>query len=867
MDLQFEQPIFLKLLFLLPIIWGLSFLAFRRLPLWRIVSSAFLRSLVLALLILVLAGIHRVDEKPSDLALVFCVDVSDSISQENKTWVADYLKEMDKKLDDDDKNIKRALVVFGSDARVASPMAGGLETDYGELELDTTRTNIANGMLSALKLFPEDSVKKMVLLTDGNENLGSSVLASSIIEQKNTHVYTVEIPPPPTVKEVLIKKLLVPQDVNHGETFDIRIMVENRNDFPVEGSVSLSEGENLLSRWELSFPAGFSVFEMPYKGEEKGFIEFHADLELDTDADTNDDNNRKRAAVNVVGKPRILYVRGDPSKRAFLAGAIEEKDVVVEMGGIDIIPKTLNEMLEYECIVFSNVPASAVSRDQMEAVKTYVRDFGGGFIMVGGENSYAQGGYKGTPIEDVLPVNVIAGATRKEKKPKRASIILLVDKSGSMTGKKIFATKKATIELLKQLKEGDQVGLIAFDVVPHVVIELGPVQKIYGKDLLAKLSTLSAGGGTDIFPAMKEAYNRLSKSGAKVNHIILLSDGNTRSVYYSYEALMDKLKRANISISTIAIGGWLVNTRLLKDIAKRTGGQFYRLKNINELPRLVVLDADAALTRADFHEETFIPRIDPSSEILKGFSQEQIPPLQGYSLTRAKASAEVPVFTEIKGRPDPILANWRYGLGKSVAYTSDAEARWSSKWVNWSKYNKFWSQTVRWAMRDKPKGSYVLKVDESEGKRDLIIESGGDWTEGTQLQARIISGDSGERELNLRQIAPKRYTASLEGLSPGSYTVNLSRLEGGKVVDRVTKGVLVPTKKELASVEDATRGNNTGLLETIAQRTGGKFKPMFEDITANTEMIFLTEDLSKYLIPIAMGLLLCDIAIRRIGIV
>ncbi|MEE9584589.1 MAG: vWA domain-containing protein, partial [Candidatus Brocadiales bacterium] len=215
MDLQFEQPIFLKLLFLLPIIWGLSFLAFRRLPLWRIVLSAFLRSLVLALLILVLAGIHRVDEKPSDLALVFCVDVSDSISQENKTWVADYLKEMDKKLDGDDdyKDIKRALVVFGSDARVASPMAEGLETDYGELELDTTRTNIANGMLSALKLFPEDSVKKMVLLTDGNENLGSSMLASSIIEQKDTHVYTVEIPPPPVVKEVLIKKLLVPQDV------------------------------------------------------------------------------------------------------------------------------------------------------------------------------------------------------------------------------------------------------------------------------------------------------------------------------------------------------------------------------------------------------------------------------------------------------------------------------------------------------------------------------------------------------------------------------------------------------------------------------------------------------------------------------
>ncbi|MEE9585061.1 MAG: VWA domain-containing protein, partial [Candidatus Brocadiales bacterium] len=571
--------------------------------------------------------------------------------------------------------------------------------------------------------------------------------------------------------------------------------------------------------------------------------------------------------VNVIGKPRILYVRGDPSKRPFLVDAIERKDVIVDTVEADAIPKSLNELLEYESLVFSNVPAAAMSRDQMNAVKSYVGDFGGGFIMVGGVDSYAQGGYSDTPIEDILPVKVTSGSTFKDKKPKRASIMLLVDKSGSMTGKKIFATKKATIGLLKQLKKGDQIGLIAFDVIPYIIMEMGPVEKVSGKEVLSKLTSLSAGGGTDLFPAMKEAYNRLSRSGAKVNHVILLSDGNTRSIYYSYEALMEKFKRANISISTIAIGGWLVNTRLLKDISRRTGGQFYRMRDVDELPRLVVMDADAALTRADFHEEYFIPRIDPSSEILKGFSQEQIPPLKGYSLTKAKARAEIPLMTEIQGRPDPILANWRYGLGKVVAYTSDAEARWSSKWVNWAKYNKFWSQTVRWSMRDKPKGNYALKVDDSGGERTLIIESGGEWKDDTQLQVRMISADLEEQELNLRQVAPKRYVAALEGLEPGPYTIDFSRIEGGKVVGRMTKGVLVPPEKASTSAEDATQGNNTRLLEAIAQRTKGKFNPEFEDITANTEMILLNEDLSKFLIPIAMGLLLCDIAIRRIGLI
>ena len=458
-----------------------------------------------------------------------------------------------------------------------------------------------------------------------------------------------------------------------------------------------------------------------------------------------------------------------------------------------------------------------------------------------------------------------SGSTFKEKKPRRVSIILLVDKSGSMTGKKIFATKKGAIELLKQLKKGDLMGLIAFDAIPHIIVELQPIENISDTDILNKLTRLSAGGGTDIFPAMKESFKRLSTSGSTVNHVILLSDGNTKSIYYSYEDLMDKFKQANISVSTIAIGGWLVNTRLLKDIANRTGGQFYRLQDEDELPKLVVLDTDAALTKADFHEEYFIPRIDPSSEILKGFSQEQIPPLQGYSLTRAKD--KVPLFTEIQGRPDPILADWRYGLGKVVAYTSDAEARWSSEWINWAKYNKFWSQTVRWAMRDKPKGSYALKIDDSKGERTLIIESGGELEDDAQLQVHIFSPNSDEQELNLKQVAPKRYTASLEGLKPGPYSLDFSRVEGGKVVDRTVKGMLIPPEKAPVPVEDATQGNNTELLEVISQRTKGKFNPKLEDITGNTEVVLLTEDLSKFLIPIAMGLLLGDIAARRTGLV
>jgi uncharacterized membrane protein len=863
MNLQLESSVFLKLLFLLPIIWALSFLAFGRLPLWRMIVSSFLRSLVLALIILALAGLGRVDKLSSELSLIFSADVSDSISQENKAWMANYIKEVDARLP---SNIKRGLVVFGSEAQVLSPPENRIKPQDFRWELDTTHTNIASGILSTLKLFPKDTVKRVVLLTDGNENLGNSRQTASIVEKEKIKIFTVEPPPPPTIKEVLVSKMLVPPEIKQNEAFEIRVVVENKNSQEVAGSLSLFEGERLLKKLDASLPPGLSVFDMPYEGSEKGLLEFHAQLEVnEANEDLNKENNHKQAFTNVTGKPKILYVRGDPNKKPFLVEAIQEKDIEVEVKGILDIPNSLQELLRYECLIFSNVPARALSHNQMETIKTYVGDFGGGFVMVGGEDSFAQGGYSDTPIEDILPVKVTAGSTFKEKKPRRVSIILLVDKSGSMTGRKLFATKRASIELLKQLKEGDMMGIIAFDVIPYVIAEMEPVTELE-KTILSKLSKLNAGGGTDIFPALKEAYRRLAASGAKINHAILLSDGNTRSIYYSYEALMEQFKKAQISVSTIAVGGWLVNTRLMKDIADRTGGEFYRVKDIDELPKIVVTDTDNTLTRADFHEESFIPRIDPSSELLKGIDQEQVPPLQGYSLTRAKARAEVSLVSDIRGTNDPILANWRYGLGKVVAYTSDAEARWSSQWINWAKYNKFWSQTTRWAMRDKSKGDYTVKVEDRDNKTYLVVESSGEEEKDSQLRLRLFSSNLEANDLSLRQVAPKRYVASLEGYKPGTYTLDVSMLKDNNVIDHMTKPVVVPPPSTVAPPEGLSQGNNTELLEALAQLTHGEVNPTLESIARNTEEVMKREDLSKFLIPLAMGLLLFDIAVRRVGL-
>ncbi|OHB88976.1 MAG: hypothetical protein A3D89_05515 [Planctomycetes bacterium RIFCSPHIGHO2_02_FULL_52_58] len=860
MNIDFEHPSLLKLLAIIPIFWGLSALALGRLPLWRLIASNFLRGLVLALLLLCLAGLSRIEKLPGESVVIFCADVSDSISLENKAWVMNSIMNIENGLG---KKVKRGLVVFGKDAQVMAPVEERLKPETLRWEVDTSRSNAASGLLACLSIFPKDSKKRILLFTDGNENLGNGLQAASILEKQGIEVHALELPPPPEVKEVYVKKLMVPEEIAQGEAFEARVTVENKGSLPSKGRLSLYEGMRLLKEWETSFPPGLNTFDFLYDNPQRGFLEFRAVLETESDTDPN--NNLHEAFVNVRGKPRILYLQGEvsPHNRPFLVEALEGKDVEVEIRGPRDMPRTLQELLGYECIILSNVPATALGQGQMEALKNYVGDFGGGLVMLGGEHSFAQGGYADTAVEEILPVRVTTGSTFIEEKPRKVAVILLVDKSGSMTGSKLFATKKAAIELMAQLKSDDLMGLIAFDVVPYDIIELMPVRDLQSS-IVNKLTRLNAGGGTDIFPAMKEAYKKLVNSGSQVSHVILMSDGNTRSVYYSYESLMEMFKQANISVSTIAIGGWLVNTRLMKDIAMRTRGEFYILKDVKDLPKLVVTDTDKALTRADFHEEQFVPKLDPSSEILKGISQEQIPPLRGYSLTKPKPTAEVPLVADVRGVDDPILADWRYGLGKVVAYTSDAEARWSNQWVNWAMYNKFWSQTIHWAMRDRPRGEYALQIEEREGKPHLVIESSvGDFD---RLQLRLLSSGLEGHEVNLRQVAPRRYIASLETYQPGYYTLDVSTFKGDKLMDHATKGLTVPPQARPLPFESLSQGNNREFMEAVTRITRGKINPGMEELGQDTGEIEKKDDLSRFLIPLAMGLFLIDIAIRRIGI-
>mgnify|MGYP003980299473 FL=1 len=868
MEYQFTNPGYLKFLYALPIFWIVSTFVYRHLPLPKIIVSAFLRSMVFLLVVIVLAGLSGKNESKREISAVFLVDMSDSITWEGKEWMWNYVKGLSGSLDD---KIKKGVVVFGGESKVITPeLTEDLELEkllgsITESNISTDRTDIASGIMAAVGIIPEDSSKIVILLTDGNQNLGEVERAALMAAGNDVKVFVVSPPDVQKAGEILIKKVVAPKEINEGEMINIKVVIENRNDRAVKGDLKLLNKDGILKEWDTEFKSGISVFEVPYKSEEKGFIKFNANLDIeDAGLDLDKENNSKFAFVNVSDKTRLLYINGAKNQKMYLPDALVDKTIDVEIKNPDQIPKTLQEYIKYDSIIFSNVSRDSISDEQMTLIEKYVKDYGGGFVMTCGTNITAEGGYSGTKIEEILPVKIIGGDPPKKEKKSRLSLILIIDKSGSMLGKKMLFAKKASIELIKQLKPSDNFGIVAFDTSPYTIVELKS-NEAAKKEIIRKLSMLNADGGTDIFPAMDMAYRQIRQKNSKVNHVILLSDGNTKSIYYHYNKMITKFQQAHITVSTIALGTWLVNTKLLEDIAKKTKGQFYQISDIIRLPRLIVKDSEFFVSQSDFHEEHFYPQINQESQILKGIYDKQFPPLKGHTIIEAKENVEVPLVTNIMGKTDPILADWRYGLGKVVIYASDANARWSSKWINWAMFNKFWSQVVRWSMRDISKANYDIKIKSNDDTVSLQIESSSLLEDGTKLAVSIISPDyaGNGQDLLMKQVAPKRFISELKDVDPGTYNLKISRTRDGKVIDFKTKGLLVPEKIVTKPLEYAVQGNNTTQLKNIAEITGGKYNPKKEDITVEEEEIIIFKSLAGILIPLALFLFIIDIAVRK----
>jgi uncharacterized protein YegL len=487
----------------------------------------------------------------------------------------------------------------------------------------------------------------------------------------------------------------------------------------------------------------------------------------------------------------------------------------------------------------------------MEVVWKYVQELGGGFIMLGGDQSFGLGGYYRTVIEDILPVR---SDFEKEKEKPSLAMVLVIDKSGSMGGDKIEMAKKAASGAVELLGPKDKIGVIAFEGETFWVCD---VQAASNKNsVIDKISAIEAGGGTVMAPAMEAAYDALQNTTAKLKHVIILTDGI--SAPGDFEGITMNMANAKITVTTVGVGED-ADKKLLEEIARLGNGRYYFTDDPSSVPQIFAKETVTA-SKSAINEQPFLPQVVRPTQVLSGIDLANAPFLLGYVTTRPKPTCEFVLATE-KG--DPLLAWWRHGLGMSVAFTSDAKSRWAAEWLSWPGYSKFWAQVVRHAMRKSEAKGVVVQVEQKERKATVTLDAvnaAGKYLNQADTELKIIDPQLGDRQLAMAQTAPGRYVAEFDTSRSGAYHLEMLQKQQGQMLSQQSRGLVVGYDEEFR-----LRPTNEELLQAIARVSGGAYNPEPEAVFADLGRTApRTIPLWPYLIAAAALLFLADVALRRI---
>ncbi len=781
-----SQPYYLLLLLILPIFWKFSLAQKELFPPLRFKLLNIVRSLIIIFLVLALAGVKFPLKMFKELNLVFVTDNSDSISPSSREWTKNYIQRTIKAMQGDDKI---AWLSFGKQAYLEQKpveKAEALDKISGRDSWNRPGeefTNIEAALRLSMTTVPEDAVGRIVLFSDGNENVGQALSAAGLARNRGIKIYPI-LPPQQHLREVLIEQLSVPKKVMLGETFSLKTNIANLGVEPCPAKLKISKNKEPLLTTSLTLSPGINLFSQDEVLLKTGAYQYTASIEAV--CDTNMSNNTIMAQVLAGGKPKILCIDGHSGRSSFLSEALKLKGVDVIVEDQHHIPQKLSQLAQFDALVFNNISRSQINESQMQLIKDYVSDIGGGFVMIGGENSFSAGDYTKTPIEEILPVNMGQNISYKFK---QMLLVLIIDISSSMQGQKIALAREAALKVANQLRNNDMLGIILFDSKHHVLLDL---QFLWNNrdSVIKKIKTIRTGqGGTNIYPALEQAYQTLKakreheKSPMQVKHIILLSDGKTYGG--DFDKLASDIAKDHMTVSSIAIGPE-ADVNLLAKISQMGKGLFHHPQDVSKLPQVFLTDIESAISKSPFVEKPLTPKLSPESKALKGMKQSQIPPLKGYMVTTAKAGAELALTSDTRGMEDPILATWRYGLGKTVAYTSDVDGRWSAEWIGWSSFSRFWSQVIRFAMKQKADSALDISAQRTPEGAVLDVSLASHSSIMGKLEAVLWGPDQQRQYLKLKKIGTGKYQAPFKTSQFGLYMVSVNQRQKGKLVNLKT---------------------------------------------------------------------------------
>ncbi|WP_286923904.1 MULTISPECIES: VWA domain-containing protein [Lysinibacillus] len=696
----------------------------------------------------------------------------------------------------------------------------------------TDQTNIEQSLQLASGIVNSKKATRLVLLTDGNETKGNALEFASKFKGSNISVDVVPFHQPVST-DVSLKSFVTPQVAYVGE--QQQLVTEVHATAANKGELLLYENDKLVHREAVELAQGSNVFTYKHTATAEGLVKYEAVVQVEQDAIF--ENNKLTSITMVQSEPHLLIVNGYDSASP-IAAALGKQSISFNVVDAQSLPNELSSYLQYNAIIFDNVPGHLVGEAKMNVIEQAVKNFGVGFTMVGGENSFGLGGYFKTPIETLLPVEMeIKG---KEQLPSLGLVIVL-DRSGSMYGSKLELAKEAAARSVEMLRDEDTLGFIAFDDRPWEIIETGPLNN--KEEAVDTILSVTPGGGTEIYGSLARAYENLADLKLQRKHIILLTDGQSQSG--NYEDLIAEGKENGVTLSTVAIGQD-ADANLLEALSEMGTGRFYDVVDEQTIPSILSRET-AMISRTYIEDNPFYPTIYNASGWNTLFANG-VPQMNAYIGTTAKQGASVIAESE---KEDPVLAQWQYGLGKTFAFTSDSTGKWTGDWARWQDWGTFWQTLISQMLPSYNDVAYDVRL-ESDGSFVITDPT----NEAAFLDVVAVNEAGEELETQLEAISASQIRAVVQA-EPGLIFFRIA--DEDQAIFQA--GISVPY-----SAEYELRPVNDKLVEELTKQTGGSVlkepKEVFREFTKKGAD---RQNIATWLILAGMLLFFIDITIRRFG--
>ncbi|WP_053955264.1 VWA domain-containing protein [Inediibacterium massiliense] len=733
------------------------------------------RMIAILSLILVLFGSEMVLTS-KDTTTLFLVDRS--LSCEN------HKEEIEKVINNNIKDKKNkdeiGVITFGKEPMIEIPLTKQIKEVNLQTKVEAQGTNIQKAIDYSLSYFPKNRNKRLILFTDGEENMGSI----EEIEEKISHNHVnMSIYPLKNErgKDVELKEINLPTNIHIGENAPVTVHI--RSNIGTQGEFYLFENNEKIIQENVKVEKGENefTFNIPIKEKStlKGEINF---LE-----DENGKNNICTTYIDTKEKSRILLI-GENEDVGNIRNLLSHLPVVYEECTIERASSDLNFLSSFDSICMVNIPYEKINKEFEKNINTCVKEQGTGLLFIGGENTFSLGGYKNTLFEKVLPVNC---KMKENKKKPNTGLVLLIDVSGSMEDtangvKKIEMAKEAAIRSIDILDQNDEIGILAFsDKLEWIV----PMKSVKDKENIKKeVGRLKSGGGTLIQPGIYKGIEKLKDTDTKIKHMILLTDGQGEKE--GYEAIVEKLKEQKITLSTVALGQDSEKD-VLKKLGYGTKGRNYIALDYYTIPEIFAKETYLA-SKKYLNQRTFTPKWVNSSFLEK----TSIPSLKGYIGTGIKSGATLLLKSD---EEDPILASWKYGLGNVVVWTSDLNGKWSHDFILWDQFEKMWSKIINYTLGEQ-NSSMKIETNIENGDVEIFVETGkkGDH----QKIEGVLQGPNEKENIFFDGMGAGKFYKKISLSEVGEYALTIKQRENGKVIEQNTRRIKIDYSPEDRMVQN-----------------------------------------------------------------